>query len=160
MSLKDQVGRMMNRVYDRMRHPDSFKLRIEDAVDGGFETLRGKKYGVVVTFRRSGQSVPSPVWFAIDEAGRAYVGTMRDSGKVKRIRNDPGVLLAPSTVRGKPSGLAVRGVARVLPEDEWPHAEATLAGAYGLGRKIYEVAFATPEELAAYIEIVPRQAVS
>jgi uncharacterized protein len=153
--MKERVGRSMDRLYDRMRHSEAFKLRSEDAVDGDFEALRGKKYGVVVTFRRNGEAMPSPVWFGLDDDGRAYVRTMEASGKVKRIRNDPRALIAPSTVRGKPTGPAVAGTARVLPKDEWPHAEATLAAAYGMGRKMYEGVVGDADGLATYIEIAP-----
>jgi PPOX class probable F420-dependent enzyme len=155
MGVKERVGRAMDRVYDRLRHPDAFKLRFEDAVDGDFSALRGAKYGVVVTFRRTGQAVPSPVWFGIDSEGRAYVRTMRVSGKVQRIGNDTRALLAPSSVRGKPTGPVVRGVARVLPEEDWAHAEVTLAAAYGVGRKFYEGMVGNAEGLVAYIEITP-----
>jgi hypothetical protein len=146
----------MNRFFDRMRHPAAFKLGPEDAVNGSFEALRGKKYGVFVTFRRSGEAVPSPVWFAVDDQGRAYVRTMHDCGKVKRIRSNGRALLAPCTSRGKPTGPAVAGTARELPKDEWAHAEATLAAAYGMGRRIYEGMVGEAEGLETYIEIAPQ----
>ena len=155
MSAKERVGRAMDRVYDRMRHPDAFKLSFEDSVEGDFETLRAANYAVVVTFRRSGEAVPSPVWFGVDDQGRAYVRTMQASGKVKRIYRDPRALLAPATFRGKPTGPALRGSARVLPKDEWSHAEITLAAAYGFGRKVYERMAGDPEGIATYIEIEP-----
>ena len=155
MSVAETVARGMNRFFDRMRHPAAFKLRPEDAVKGPFDALRGKKYGVVVTFRRGGEAVPSPIWFAVDDQGRAYIRTMHDCGKVKRIRNDGRALLAPCTSRGKPTGAAVAGTARELPKDEWPHAEATLAAAYGIGRRIYERMVGDAEGLETYIEISP-----
>jgi len=155
VSIAERMGRVMNRVYDRMRHPEAFKVRPEDAITGSFEALRGQHYAVVVTFRRNGEAVPSPVWFGLDEQGRAFTRTMHDAGKVKRIRNDPRALIAPSTVRGKPKGPAVAGKARVLPKEEWPHAEAALAAAYGVSRKIYEGVLGGPEEMGTYIEISP-----
>ena len=47
------------------------------------------------------------------------------------------------------------GKARVLPKEEWPHAEAALAAAYGVSRKIYEGVLGGPEEMGTYIEISP-----
>ena len=155
MNVKERVGRAMDRVYDRMRHPDAFKLCLDESVEGDFEALRGAKYGVVVTFRRNGEAVPSPVWFGVDDKGRAYIRTMQASGKVKRIHRDPRALLAPATFRGRPTGPALQGIARVLPKDEWSHAETTLAAAYGFGRKVYERMVGDPEGIAAYIEIEP-----
>ncbi len=145
----------MDRIYDRMRDPAAFQIRAADAAAGSFDGLRGARYAVVVTFRRNGQGVPSPVWFGVDTQGRVYLQTPRDSGKVKRIRNDPRVLVAPSNARGRPKAPALTGRARVLSKDEWAHAELTLAGSYGVGRKIYEATLRIPEELMAYVEISP-----
>jgi PPOX class probable F420-dependent enzyme len=155
VSVAESLARVMNRVYDRMRHADAFKLRPEDAKEASFESLRGHNYAVMVTFRRNGEAVPSPVWFGLDDEGRAFARTMHDAGKVKRIRNDPRALIAPSTFRGKPKGAVLAGTARVLPKEEWPHAEAALAAAYGASRKIYEGVFGGPEDMGTYIEISP-----
>src|SRR6266511_1105321 len=124
MKVIERISRLSNRMYDRMRHPKAFTISNADAVDGDFGALRGKKYAVLVTFRRNGEAVPSPVWFGMDDAGRAYVRTLHNAGKVKRIRNDPQALIAPSTVRGKPTGPVIRATARVVPKEEWAHAEA------------------------------------
>jgi uncharacterized protein len=155
MSIGEQLAHAVNRVYDRMRDPAALRIRAEDAVAGGFDGVRNSKYAVLVTFRRSGEPVPSPVWCAVDAAGRAYVQTERATGKVKRIGNDPRVLLAPSTVRGRPTGPVVTGTARLVPAEEWPHAEATMAAAYGLGRRLYMRVFPMSEQRGTYIEISP-----
>jgi PPOX class probable F420-dependent enzyme len=82
----------MDRVYDRMRDPSVLRIRGDDATSGTLDPLRGHKYALLVTFRRNGDPVPSPVWIAVDAAGRAYTQTGAKSGKVKRIRNDPTAL--------------------------------------------------------------------
>jgi PPOX class probable F420-dependent enzyme len=154
MSFADRMGRFSNKVYDRMRSKKAFTIREDDAVERDFEPLRGHKYATLVTFRRSGEAMPSPVWFGLDDAGRAYIHTMLDTGKVKRIRNNGRAVIVASSVRGKPSGPVLKGTARVVPEDEWPHAEAALAAAYGAGRKIYQRTVGEGEGLG-YIEISP-----
>ena len=153
MSIGERLAHAMNRVYDRMRDPAALRIRAEDGVTGSFDSLRRSKYAVLVTFRRSGEPMPSPLWCAVDAAGRAYVQTERATGKVKRIGNDSRVLLAPSTVRGRPKGPLVSGSARLVPVEEWPHAEATMAAAYGLGRKVYMRVFPMAPEKAAFVEI-------
>jgi uncharacterized protein len=155
MSISDRLSRLANRLYDGMRDRRAFELRAEDAVPGSFGLLRGHKYAVLVTFRRNGEAVPSPVWFGLDDQGRAYVRTMHDAGKVKRVRNNPQALLAPSTVRGRPTGAAVAATVRIVPRPEWPHAEATLRGAYGIGRKLYERAFGGGDDTETYLELTP-----
>jgi len=151
----ERMARFSDRVFDRVRHKGAFSLTDDDAVDGDFDSLRGHRYAVLVTLRRNGDVVPSPVWFGLDEAGHAYVKTRHDAGKVKRLRNDARVLVAPSNARGKPTGPAIRGTGCVLAEHEWPRAERALAAAYGAGRRMSERVLGGPSEMAAYLEIRP-----
>lgn len=155
MSLFERMARLGDRMFDRMRDERAFTLTDDVAIDADFASLRGCTYALLVTFRRSGEAVPSPVWIGVDEPGRAYVKTRHDAGKVKRLRNDTRTLLAPSNARGRPTGPAIRGTGRVLAEDEWAHAEATLAAAYRGGRRLSERVLGGPDELAAYIEVTP-----
>ena len=61
----------------------------------------GRKYLNLVTYRRSGTAVPTPMWF-VEEGGVLYVRTPAKSGKVKRLRNNPRVRVVPSDGRGGP----------------------------------------------------------
>ena len=155
MSVFERFARLSDRMFDRMRDKRAFTLTDANAVDGDFESLRGHAYAVLVTYRRNGEAMPSPVWFGVDDAGTAYVKTRDDVGKVKRLRNDSRVLIARSNSRGKPTGPAIKGTGRVLPQSEWAHAEATIEAAYGTTRKMSERVLGGPAELAAYIEIRP-----
>lgn len=76
--------------------------------------IRNQKYISPATFRKSGAAVHTPVWFG-EENGKLYVMTRNDSGKYKRVRNNPEVKLAPCTMRGKVTGPEFRGIARVVP---------------------------------------------
>jgi PPOX class probable F420-dependent enzyme len=149
------MARLSNKFYDRMRSKAAFTISAADAVERDFEVLRGHKYATVVTFRKSGEAMPSPVWFGLDDQGRAYFHTMHDSGKVKRIRNNGKALIVASTTRGRPTGPVLAGSARIVPEDEWPHAEAALAAAYGVGRKLYQRTLGDASDLGTYIEVSP-----
>ena len=83
-----------------------------------FPALEGHKNANLTTFRKSGVPVVTPVWYVVLD-GKLYVRTGADSGKVKRIRNDSRVLLAPATVRGKQLGPESEARARILgPEEE------------------------------------------
>ena len=155
MAAFERFARLSDRAFDRLRSRRAFTVSEADAVDGDLRSLRGHAYAVLVTFRRTGEAVPSPVWFGLDGEGRAYVKTRHDVGKVKRLRNDGRVLIAPSNARGAPSGPAVHATGRVLAQSEWGRAEQALAAAYGAGRRISERVIGGPDELAAYIEITP-----
>jgi PPOX class probable F420-dependent enzyme len=57
--------------------------------------------------------VPTPVHIAVD-GDRAFVRTWDTTWKLKRIRNNPEVQVAPCTAGGRPTGPAIRARARVL----------------------------------------------
>ncbi len=149
------LARAGDRLFDRLRHRRAFALSESTAINGDFSPLRGHTYAVLVTFRRSGEPVPSPVWFALDQNGLLYVKTADGVGKVKRLRGDRRVLVAPSTMRGKPTGQAIKGTGRVLGPDDGTHAEKALAAAYGASRRASEWLLGGPGP-AVYIEISPR----
>lgn len=155
MGVGERMAYAMDRLYNRMRHPAAFNVRREDAATGTFDQMRGHKYGLLITFRRNGEPVPSPVWMAVDPEGRAYVQTGVKSWKVKRLQNDPTVLISASTVRGRPTGPILLGSARIIPADEIDHAETTLAAAFGLGRKLYMSVFPMSDDVVAYLEVIP-----
>ncbi len=73
------------------------------------------------------------VWFA-EENGKLYVFTNPNSGKVKRIRNNPAVRVAPCTIRGRITGPEFPGRIRVLPPEVWPDTRKLLAKKYWLMR--------------------------
>jgi PPOX class probable F420-dependent enzyme len=76
--------------------------------DARFASLQGRKYLGIESFRKNGQGVRTPVWFAgepdDDAPEKVYVYSTSDSGKAKRIRNNGRVRLAPCDVRGKVLG--------------------------------------------------------
>ena len=54
----------------------------------------GHKYLNLTSFRKNGSGIPTPLWFA-EENGKLYIMTRSDSGKYKRIRNNPEVRNRP-----------------------------------------------------------------
>ena len=81
------------------------------------------------TFRRDGTPVRTPVSIAVD-GDRAFIRSWDTAGKVKRIRNNRAVTIAPCTARGRPTGPAIRACARILAGEESAHAGRLLAGKY------------------------------
>jgi hypothetical protein len=74
--------------------------------------------------------VKTPVWFA-RSGERFYVFSESRAGKVKRLRNDPRIEVAPCTVRGRVTGDWTPGRARRV-EDA-----ATVKTAYAALRRKY-----------------------
>jgi PPOX class probable F420-dependent enzyme len=149
------VPSLTNRFYHWIRHPAAQSLAGEQHTVSGFGHLRGHKYCLLVTYRRSGQPVPTPVWFGLGD-GNVYIRSEADVAKVKRIRNDPRARVAPCTARGKPVGPAAEGRARVLGQAaEIEQAEAALSANYGLGRRLYEGAGTRLGIDTVYLEIAP-----
>jgi PPOX class probable F420-dependent enzyme len=84
---------------------------------------------LLTTYRRNGAPVRTAVNIAV-EGDRAFFRTPHRTGKAKRLRNNPNVEVAPSTMRGKPTGPAIRAQARLLSGDEAKHASRALAQKY------------------------------
>ena len=95
-----------------------------------FAVQPGDGYIVLTTYRKNGHAVPTTVWFAA-EGERLYVTTNVQSGKAKRIRNNPAVTVAPSDQVGNVHGPTVPGSARVLAIDEQAVAIHALRNKYG-----------------------------
>ena len=74
------------------------------------EALDRHRYISLATFRKSGQAVKTPVWFA-EHGGRFYVFTAAVSGKVKRLKNDQRIRAAPCGPRGRLRGNWIEGQA-------------------------------------------------
>jgi len=90
------------------------------------EPFVNQKTVLLTTYRRNGAPVGTPVNIAV-EGARAFVRTWDTAWKLKRIRNNPEIEIAPSTFRGKPTGPAIRARARVLNGAESAHAGQALA---------------------------------
>jgi len=73
------------------------------------------------------------VWFG-EDGDKLYVMTIGTMGKVKRIRNNPLVEVAPCTMRGKLTGDKFFAHARILPPENHAHARQIIHRKYLLAR--------------------------
>jgi PPOX class probable F420-dependent enzyme len=94
-----------------------------------------QKYLNLETYRKNGNAVATPVWFAEDE-GVLYIYSLANAGKVKRIRNNRRVRVIPCDVRGKTKGEWVEGVARILDPAGAERAHRLLDKKYGWMKKV------------------------
>jgi uncharacterized protein len=95
--------------------------------------IAGQKYISLATFRKNGDRVETPVWFG-EAAGKLYVKSRTDSGKFKRIRNNPAVKVAACNIRGKITGPEFSGRARILDRVEEGPAKDAVNRKYWLAR--------------------------
>lgn len=92
---------------------------------------RTDRYVSLATFRKDGREVRTPVWISAAD-GRTFVYTNVNSGKVKRIRNNGRVRVAPSDFRGNVKGEWVEAKARLLEDPtEREHGIRALVDKYG-----------------------------
>lgn len=108
----------------------------QDTTGDTFANLRSYQYAQLTTFRKDGNAVSTPVWFAPDQ-GKLYVMTPSTTGKIKRIRNNGRVLLAPCTASGKLLGEPVEAQAHELPTSENSRALAALTRKYGFLYRVF-----------------------
>ncbi|AJT68535.1 PPOX class F420-dependent oxidoreductase [Streptomyces chattanoogensis] len=98
------------------------------------EPLARSPYVSLVTHRRNGTPVATPVW-AVADGNELLVWTRDDSWKVKRLRNDTRVTVTPCDVRGRLTEGAptMEGTARLLEgADALLRVRQAMAGKYGL----------------------------
>ena len=113
-----------------------------------FPNLAGAKYMSLATFRKDGREVRTPLWFAESEYG-VVIFTNPNSGKVKRMRREPAVRLAPCSARGAVSGVWAEGRARFLEGDEGRKAWRAIKKKYWMAR------LPIWWRSSAYLEITP-----
>jgi uncharacterized protein len=104
--------------------------------------LAGEKYINLETYRKDGRGVRTPVWFVESSSGDGsilYVRTSDDTGKYKRIRNNPSVQIAPCDMRGSVKGKWVKGEARIASEEEKLKAFKMLEKKYGIIYKMTRI---------------------
>jgi len=97
--------------------------------------LSEHKYINLETYRKNGQPVDTPVWFMIDN-NLVYVVTSSETGKVKRLRNNPAVRIMPSGFRGEPKGEWIEGKARFAEGSEAERAIQLRKKRYGLQARL------------------------
>jgi len=156
-AVASRVVRGWGRVLGRLTHP-SARADLGPGTDGGLGSLRDATYCLLVSRRRDGRPVPTPLWFG-------WVGdelvfrTDAASPKVGRLRRDPAVVVAPCDLRGRPRGPAVRAVARrVTDPAEELAIERAVGEANGLRGRIWNRLVRISRVEAACFAVNPRPA--
>jgi len=101
--------------------------------DNKLAPFANQKYISLETYRKNGQAVRTPVWFA-ESNGQLYVYTLADAGKAKRLRNNPRASIAPCDMRGRVTGEWADAEARFVQGEEATRANALLDYKYWMKR--------------------------
>lgn len=112
-----------------------------------------QQYLNIETFRKSGVGVKTPVWF-VQDGDTMYVRTVADSGKVKRIRNNGQVNIAPCKSDGTPVGMWVPAIAREIRDEALDRkVDRLLDKKYGLMKKMFALASALQKRQSTVLEL-------
>ena len=111
-----------------------------------FEWIEAHQYVSLTTFKRSGERVATPVWFAT-AGGKIYLYSELNAGKMKRIRNNPRVEVAPCTFRGAVIGPTVGGSAVELGADQARFVHDLLNRRYTWKKHVFEFVASIPKKL-------------
>jgi PPOX class probable F420-dependent enzyme len=100
-------------------------IEVPMSTSTGFAALEGHKYMNLETFKKSGEGVRTPIWFAADpstplasNAAKLLVYTNDNSGKVKRLRNNSRARVAPCDMRGNLLGEWIDARGEIVTGDE------------------------------------------
>jgi PPOX class probable F420-dependent enzyme len=109
----------------------SAELRRTTTTTATFAPFARQRTVLLTTYRRDGTPVGTPVSIAV-AGDRAFFRTYDKAWKSKRLRRNPDATIAPSTVRGTPTGPAIHARARLLNGAEATAAARALARKYPL----------------------------
>lgn len=105
------------------------------------------------TFRKSGLGVKTPVWF-VQDGDSLFVRTIADSGKVKRIRNNGRVMLAPCKADGTPLGEWLPATAReITDQPTGQNVDRLLDQKYGMMKKMFSLAATIQKRKYTVLEV-------
>jgi PPOX class probable F420-dependent enzyme len=95
-------------------------------VNSDLEPVRDARTIVLTTYRRDGTPVETPVSIAF-EGDRAFFRSYDKAWKTKRLRHDPRVQIAASTLRGRRTGPLIHARATLLGDEQARIAAKALA---------------------------------
>lgn len=113
----------------------------------------GQKYLNLESFRHSGASVRTPLWFATAPDGTLFVYTLATSGKAKRIRRSSTVRIAPCDMRGQVTGPWFDASARLVSGPAFDQGMRLINRKYGLMKRLLDLGFLVSRRERAVISL-------
>ncbi|HLF02171.1 MAG TPA: PPOX class F420-dependent oxidoreductase [Anaerolineales bacterium] len=127
-------------------------MSIHAQSSGLLTALRDHRYMRLTTYRRTGAPVTTPVWFVMNDHA-VFLYTLASAGKLKRIRNNPKVTVAPADSRGNPLGAEYDGLAQILPETEGRMIDQLMGRKYGLQLTALKLMYRLQKVKRVFIQI-------
>lgn len=153
-----RIARATYRLTDLIRNRQVFNVASRPPTGRDFSGFGSTRQCLLVTFRRSGEPMPSPMNFGVAD-GKIYMRTEAGSAKVRRLRADPRAVVAPCDLRGKPKGESVAARVRLLPDAEVAAADAVIAANWSTPMRLLERGLdRAGEQLdlpTVYLEFIP-----
>ncbi len=104
------------------------------------------RYIKLETLKRNGEGLATPVWFTVD-GRKISVVTRNQTGKVKRLRNNPNVRVAPCGMTGQLKGQWYNGKASMANSEELHNALRLRSKKYGFRVRLAGILSRTKGEL-------------
>jgi uncharacterized protein len=142
-------------IMNRARHRKAAAAAWGPVTASDFDGLRDARQALIVTFKRSGEPVPTAVNCGLSDDGKLYFRSEPHLAKIKRITNNSRVLLAPCNIRGKPLGPLAEGTARILPPAESARAYAAIRGNWSPAMWPSEMGMDRLGVQMVYVEVAP-----
>jgi uncharacterized protein len=98
-------------------------------------SLSNQKVVSVETVKKNGEAVRSPVW-VVEDGGLLYIRSDANSWKIKRIKRNPSVRVAPSSWGGKIKGDWVKGEAQFVQDESSGRILELFTRKYGIMARI------------------------
>ncbi len=102
------------------------------------DLFKKEQYINLETFRKNGVGVKTPVWFVEVNAELCFI-TEPQSGKVKRMRNNPAVKIAPCKMDGTVTGEWLPASIHFMQGDEIQIVDKQYSKKYGLMKVLFEL---------------------
>jgi PPOX class probable F420-dependent enzyme len=147
-------GKLVCSFYDLLRNSQATLQGVPHAPSDSVLYLVGARCLLLESECANGDAVAIPVCFAaINE--KIFVRTEAGSAQVRRLERWPVVKVAACTFRGTPVNDYIECIARIVPTEREPEAEASLRRQYGMIRRLYDRLMRSQH---AYLELTPRTA--
>jgi uncharacterized protein len=155
-ALVERVADLQYRFLDRIRDGRAQSAATDRAGASDFASLRDARQCVVVSFKRDGDPVPTPVNFGLSEEDALVFRADTRSAKVRRLRRNPRARVCACNLRGKPTGPVVDCTARIVPDAELEGAERAVASNWSLPMRPLERGLDLLPIEMDYVELRPQ----